>query len=155
MLKDLVRLGLIWGLFVLTWVMAGSFCDGEETTPHLNGTLVQIGGPKDANGVPVVVVEDFRDLPHDYAKRLPLELYYWWAKAHNQRQAARTPATTHGVLQIQEDYSIMGTAPPTPTWNGRSRGGRFNANSSRTTTQRYFPQQTGSGPAMIYNPYFR
>jgi hypothetical protein len=127
----------------------------EETTKSLDGTHVKFTGPTDDNGMPVVEIEDFRDLPHDYAKRLPAELYYWWALAHNERQAARAPATQHGVLQIQEDYSIIGSTPRSQGYYGRSSGGRFNANSSRKTTQRYFPPQTGSGPVMIYNPYFR
>lgn len=159
MLRDAIRLILVWTVFILLFVLAGNYLFAEDTTPSLDGTLVRIGGPKDANGVPVVEVEDFRDLPHDYAKRLPPELYYWWALAHNQRQVARTPAPSHGVLQIDENHSIIGTTPsfrrPGLGVGVRSGSNRVNVNGRNRTTIRYFPPQTGSGPAIIYNPYFR
>ena len=130
-------------------------CFAEDTIQHLDGDSIMYTGPQRA-GQPVVIIEDFRTLPHDYAKKLTPELYYWWAKANNSRQESRTPASSSGVLQIQEDASIVAPRASVRYPYYRNNGVQTRTNNSRsTTTIREFRPQTGSGPAMIYNPYFR
>lgn len=92
--------------------------------------------------------ESLADMPHDFAKYLPDETWYWWAKMHNAKQYGNLPAYRN-VIQIEGDdyYSSSSTSPDfSPSSSDQLR--------SRTTIYN-FTEPIPRGPVTIYNPYFR
>lgn len=106
-----------------------------------------------------VTFNSLADVPHDFAKNFKPELYYWWAKMHNAREYDELPEPTRRTLRI----TTRGTLSASTTGVGRfdwSAGGRRTTSRSQATTEhrtyiQEFREQTGRGPATIYNPYFR
>lgn len=130
MKKLLIVCAVAASLFFATTAVA------EDIRLYLGGNSTQYVGPT-KNGSPVVVIEDFKLLPYDYAKRLPPELYYWWARAHNARQYQRGTLSSPGVLRIRDNISYG---------KGYYKG---------ETQYQSFDRRSSNGPATIYNPYFR
>lgn len=119
------------------------FAKGENFLPYLNGAYIEYTGDSDKDGYLTIQINDFRDLPYDYAKQLPPEVYYWWALEHNIRQEEKVVRSSSSVFQIRENTSVIDTK--SHFWPGRNG----------TTTFRSFNSQISNGPVTIYNPYFR
>ena len=101
-------------------------------------------------------IKTLADVPLHVAKEMPDEAWFWWAKAHNEREyqkAAASRGTRVLGYSTQVDTNYKATNP----------GGNYfyqNRGTSRATIgQRSFTQsyerRTGGLPAVIYNPFCR
>lgn len=84
-------------------------------------------------------------IPYDFAKNLSPELYYWWAKDHNERQYAKYANNEIGPSTLR--ITNRGTL--------NTRGNLGTGSYNDKTFIREFHTKTGGGPATFYNPYFR
>jgi len=155
-MKRSARPFILFVLALLLGLAVAAVCDAQETASFLDGTHLKYTGPQDAHGVPILEVQDFRDVTHDYAKLLPPELYYHWALAHNAREEARVHRSMGiDASVISSSSSVTGRMPPSRGITSSSNGGRFNANAQSKTVTRYVRPQVYGKPSMIYNPYFK
>lgn len=107
-------------------------------------------------------INDIYDLPYEFAKNLPDELWYWWAKHHNSLSydlaalsrrmvaAGETPP----VNVTTSTTEIRAQIPASRYWYG-DRGGDVNSRADTRTESRVFRARHGGLPAVIYNPYCR
>lgn len=109
---------------------------------------------------PIYAVQEFddvkfkslADVPHDFAKHMPPEMYYWWAKAHNARQYEGIQS------QPSKNYRITtsGNLYDSRSYRSNRRGRRYGSlNYNSQTFTREFGTTNTRGPVTIYNPYFR
>lgn len=107
-------------------------------------------------------IRDIYALPYDFAKHLPDELWYWWAKNYN-RQSYQNAALSRRMVAAGEAPSVEVTnttaeiraqIPGSRYWYG-DRGGDLNSRVDTRTESRVFRARHGGLPAVIYNPYVR
>ena len=105
------------------------------------------------DGLEIKTVTSLEELPYEFARNLPDELYYWWARAWNNAQYNQSPEVVRTTSVEDQDYSSRTTG----AYSGGYWGGPFasNTNSSTRLTGRVFETTAGMMPAIIYNPYAR
>jgi len=86
-------------------------------------------------------LEALGNLPHSVAVQLPDDLYFWWAKAHNER--VQKSQTTSEYVGSRTRYNQT-----------RSRNSN-RYNSDVEIQSRRFYSRSYTPPAMIYNPFYR
>jgi hypothetical protein len=138
-------------VIVLAFMLLGKSNAAEIQLPPASQLL-------DYDNIPVQTVEEFAAIPYDFAKNFPDELYYWWAKAHNEREydlatQGRRVINRVGVTtsdgEFRSDGTVLGNG-----WTRRSAYATSGTFGSRNT-ERTFEFREGGGPAVIYNPYVR
>jgi len=102
-----------------------------------------------------VTFNSLADVPHDFAKNFPPELYYWWAKMHNAREYDELPQPRRSTTRITTRGTQSATVTGSPRFDWSNGGRRINANHSQQTFIQEFREPVGVGPATIYNPYYR
>jgi len=147
---------LATALFTIGLVMAfGMVCNAQETICDLDGDHVRYSGTT-VNGVPMIVFKELTDVPVEYARRLPNEVYFHWARAHNAMVLAAVKRShDHSASVIQSIATYNGQAPATRGLTVRTAGGVSSGSSYNRTVFREVTQPTYHGPVTIYNPYFK
>jgi hypothetical protein len=137
-------------LIILAFMLLNKSDAAEVNLPPVSKYLNQ--------RMPVQTVEEFAAVPYDFAKNFPNELYYWWAKAHNEREYDLATQSRRVINRVgvetangeqSVDAGVRGSA-----WAARSvysAAGSFEAQHST----RVFEFREGGTPAIIYNPYAR
>lgn len=97
------------------------------------------------------------EVPYDFAKNFPDELYYWWAKSFNERSyrlaaESRRPAKRTAIV-TESTTEYNSTTPGGNFWY--QYGGDSRGQIDQRTFQRAYESRSGGLPAMIYNPYCR
>jgi hypothetical protein len=97
------------------------------------------------------------ELPYDLALTMPMGLYYWWAKAQNEKAYASVPhiVDNSGAVRIRENMSVIGREPSNNYFNYNNKTIETNTNKQTDTLREDFYPPQNTGPIMIYNPYVR
>ena len=155
-MKTIHKMTLSATLFTIGLVMTfGMVCNAQETLCALDGDHVNYEGNL-RKGIPVVTFNKLEELPVEYARLLPLEVYFHWAKAHNAKQEASVVRTFDTDASVLESISAStGRIPATRGVTTSSLGGQFSSTTVNKAVIRNVTQPRYNKPITIYNPYFK